>query len=102
MQLRTGLAIGILAGASVAVPVYFITRADQVGESAAAREVATAPRNLDLEAEQLYCTQRTASNGVVVHTGPDCSLRGPADGSQATTLTVTREQGALVITGSDP
>jgi hypothetical protein len=102
MQLRTALSIGILAGAFVAVPAYFITRADRTDESTADREVAAVPQNLDLDAEKLYCTQRTASNGVLVDTGPDCSHRGQAVGAPATTVTITREQGALVITGSDP
>ena len=93
------LAIGILAGAAAAIPLYLITRPEQATESPAVRAASTAT---DTDARELYCAQRTSPNGVIVSTGAGCARNGESASPDSPTVTVTREPGALIITASDP
>ena len=102
MRIRTSLSIAILAGALVAIPLYLGSRSDPVPESPAGDNASAPQPAVDDDVDDLYCAERTAAGGVMVRTGPDCARHGSSTGSHAPTVTVTREQGTLVITGSDP
>lgn len=113
MRIRTRLSIVILVGAFVAIPLYVTLRSDRNAESPsgspaeppAGDSTPAAPPAVDDAATDLYCARRTPSDGIIVHTGPECARHGQSSessGPHAPTVTITREPGALVITGSDP
>jgi hypothetical protein len=60
------------------------------------------PAAADVDARDVYCLRPTPENGVLVNTGSRCSNRPESTGAHSPTVTVTSEQDALVITGSDP
>jgi hypothetical protein len=104
MRIRTSLSIAILLGATAAV---LLSLTGHPGRDAATTEGASAAApqpaaDAAADADDLYCTERTPANGVIVRTGPDCAHHGGSTGSPAPAVTVTREQGTLVITGADP
>lgn len=102
MRIRTSLSIAILVGVLVAIPLYLGSLSDRARQTPADESPAARPPAADGGAEDLYCAERTPSNGVIVRTGPDCARHGGSTGNHPPTVTVTREQGTLVITGSDP
>ena len=102
MRTQTAVSIAVLAGVFVAVPLYFLSRAEQVATTAPAPAASTTPRIEHPESQKPYCMQRTGSDGVAISSGADCVRQTSGTVQDALSVTTTHEHGAVVITGSDP
>jgi hypothetical protein len=102
MRMRTTVSIALLASAFIAVPLYFATRPDSAPDVIRSPGEPASALSPDHELLKLYCARRSADGDVIVNTGPDCARYNKPNAGGPTALSITRDGGTIVITGSDP